>query len=986
MQRGGNNNITLTIGLNQGRNKKVDYQKPKSGGRSDPDDQTEREVGKTRENKHPAQLRVEKREAIKSEPVISIVFGEHAPTRPPLGWDGQQAYELVDNFAIGLTDGSKRPWIRAGVTVANVLKCAAGYVVHGPEGMESAVATSCCGYEGVSVEFTLDGQIYLPQNYFIFRPFLDHLRKKVSTCFITEAHRNAALAQQHRHFPGFPDLGIITDTWNYYVHYNRYKLWALQTGFGKVVVDERDRLVDMELVKYGQMKFDAGDIARYTSIDCDLPDTYSFRRDCYLVFKEGNNTKVWYRGLRDENLAQLYPHFTDSEPDAMGNRYTRSVYVGFCATATTPFITYSINAINACKALKRMCGGRDNDDELTSIQYAMFGELFFDKSVPWVANTEAVHIFRDWNWRTRFLKAARLSYAESECEYRPFAGVSVGSEAIINHIIACGERNDPEIGHMIERSWYGNPFGRKRGWFMDEDVYYGQNMFLRLVREVGAKNFKIVDQMKEGFTILLNSFNATTLDNYAQDHPKWLYLNHYNSFKSFLDYEACRRELAIIPHIKKALRHMFVERQDVHNPDDNMTRFVEAKVKKEFAKYKKVPRLYVTYDAGCMYANHLPEWAKVCLDGAREFTNNGVTFVVHIFAKPTCVGLEEAFVSLIDAMDSRDKVYILIYSDDSVWCGNVNGNQFAFNVDISSCDSGNKGGVFGLIYMLLAQFSPELAMGLIKQCGNVINLKNPENPDHVCEIYMNSLFEGSGTVLTTVLNHVAMYMISMAAVSIIGDCRDRIGSWEKVSSLVELSGAMFGHVLTVEPAKDELGFAPELIQFLKRSPLRLTTGEYVPVLNYGTIFRGFGSLEGDLTADMVGLSVPSFAQLSVADRGDLFLSGVVAGLKNEPNSIILSALRTRFSKLPGNGASEWSKVKNDRFRLQSSNVLEGSVCFDSRGGVATESLCRRYALTDAQLTRFAGIILNCTIGSLYPDDCVDSFARVDYGCAPLEGV
>lgn len=979
------------------RNKKVDHQKPKSGGRQTEDGMEEKEAGPPRQNKHPAQLRVEKRaeqEKAKSKKLIVVPKMNGLYAR--IGWDGVQGYNFSEGKAVGMDDGMVLELVMEGALVQNVEFAKAGYlqVKEGAEG--SARAVGILEQVTIDVEFTLEGQIYTPTTYVIFKPFLLFLQQKVSTPVLTDTHRNTALASANRHYGNLGHHEIISQTYLYYRHYCRFRVWRMITGFGRLVVEDRDRLTDCEMLLYGEVKLD-GDVGRHASIDCPVANNYVFRPDCLLNFKNHRGRDiVYYAGLEDPENPDSYPSFMTTEPGANGSRYSRSIYTGFYPNAVRPFVMYSVNAANACKALKRMCGIRESlayDSELTSLQYCVFSHLFHSKELEWIGSTEVPRLGRSWSWRSRFLQVARLKYNEGEDENKIYDSIIVGDESRVAQLRA--KVPVPAQRRMVRTVEYPNPLSVIPGWFsspgiasqkgiaswfttyaMDEGQVFG---WFRKHSDYG----KIVSQMLVGFSDLLKDFNRSTLDAYSDTHPKWIYRDNYLNFTTFLGYQESREELALIPHIKRALRHMFVERQVEHTPDNNMTRFVEAKVKKEFAKQGKVPRLYVTYDAGCMYANELPEYAKVCLDGIRTYTHNGVTVHINIFAKPTTPGLTQSLRDVIASMSTRDEVYILIYSDDSVWAGNLNAVPFAFNVDISSCDSGNKGGVFGLIYMLLSQFSPELAVGLVSQCSNPIKLVNPEDPDETCDIHMHSLFEGSGTVLTTILNHVAMFMVAQAAVIILGDHKSKIGHWDEIGQLVVKCGEAFGHVLSVEPARDDLGFAPELIQFLKRSPLRLVTGEYVPVMNYGTIFRSFGSLEGDLTADMVGMSVVEFAQLSRDKRADLFLSGVVAGLKNEPTSIVLSALRQRFCLLPGSLVSGWDDLACVKFSLQSSSVFSEDSGTIAEGMVSTESLCRRYNLHSSQLAAFAGKIANCRIGHLYPDDCVSSFARVDYGCADV---
>lgn len=1002
------------------RNKNAEHQKKVNGSRADPDDQEEREVGQRKWKSFPAARRVSERKEKEKEGIPSkytlIILS--TLSSEPQGWNGEELFDVVDasltplpeafkllpvdqhRFVVGSSSGLVLPCRTEFEKIDHVVSMKPGYCIVDLENGDKTVIGRGC-YERYEFDevFVYNGLEYDRCAYVFFEPFMQFLKTRLSTSVFSETHRNAAFSAVNRHFPGFTNDALVSTTISAYIHYNAFRLFRMQTGYGAYVVEHRDRLVDSEMVKYGEVKIE-GNVAFYGSVDCPVPDDYPFRDDCALVFQEDRNNRdlnvrVFTSAYEEAMGAEWeYPRFLTSQVGANSNKFYRSTFVGFWPEDAAPFLTYSVNAVNACKALKRMCGARESrefDKTLTSLQYSAFGYLLLSEGTRWEPADDSYDARE--HWRDKFLKIARLEITGvGECG-KLFSGFKVGSQEICNRINGYEDtRNlfeEDEPAPRFKRAFYPNPAYKSSYFFhiglpgicepimrMDthEDVileWFSAHCPLQ----------KIHEQMERGLNSLFLDFNKHTLSLYALDHPNWIYKRNLENFTTFLSYRECREELSLITHVKKALRMMFVNREVDHTPENNMTRFVEARVKKEFAKQGKVPRLYVTYDAGCMYANELPEWMKVCLNGVRTFYHDGITAHIHIFAKPTSDALRGAMSSLIDCMCRRDEVYILIYSDDSCWTGNINGVPFAFNVDISSCDSGNKGGVFGIVFMLLAHFSPELAAGLCSQCANPIKLANPEDPDELCEIYMHSLFEGSGTVLTTILNHVAMYMVAQAALVLFSSLRSSLNTWEEVSLVVVKAGQSFGHVLSVEPARDSLGFCPEKIQFLKRSPLRLTSGEYVPVLNYGTIFRGFGSIEGDLTADMVGMSAVEFSQLKADKRCEMFLSGVVAGLKNEPNSIVLSALRRRFALLPGSKAGVWENMDLSKFSLQTSKLLGEDLGSVSIGGdIDNESLCRRYGLSPCDLSALAGKIENSRIGFLYPDRCVGAFASVDYGC------
>lgn len=989
-------NTGRAVGL--GRNKKIDHQKPKSGGRSNPDDKKERDPGdaasaayrriqEKERKKHEAEMRALDIAEKAAEQDIRILVRSN---ESQVGWDGKEAYGIYlgpDGWTSVSSSGYVLPVVDEGTLVEAARTAEPGHVVqfapNNPEraGGKQVRALSAVKRAGIMVEFMYDGKIWAPAEYVFFVPFLNWLQKQVSTSIVTESITNAMLASLNRLYPNFPDPDLLINTISFYKHSSEFKKFRLTTGFGRVIKEQRDRLFDQELLMLGEIVV-PDNVVVYESVDCEVPDSYPFRNDCTIVFREGENSDIFTSmrpGQCDPDDPTSYPRFEVSDPGANGSRYIRSVYMAFAGPNVTSFQTYSVNATNACKALKRMCGARETpeyDDFLTSVQYSMFFNIleshtgYFEK-------------------HDTFLKIARLEpkYKQREVDEagtpigrKEYSGVEVGSKAM-NSALATEFAADLPNGLPLPfyRNYIRNEAAQFFGMTVGQAVLSSAHPSARWFESID--HYALREQMRAGFDRLMRDFNFGTLSSYSSSHPKWIYKGACDNFMTYDTLSDTRTWLSNITHVKKALRKMFVDREVIHSADDVMVRQVEAKVKKEFAKVGKVPRLFVTYGGGCMYANELPEFAKVCLDGMRVFTSNGITFKINIFAKPSSEKLNQCFRDLVHTMQRNDELYVLIYSDDSVWTGNINGVDFAFNVDISSCDSGNKGGVFGLIYLLLSKFSKDLAIGLVSQCGKTIKLENPENPDHWCNITMASLFEGSGTVLTTILNHVAMYMVAQAAIAIFSQRKHTITSWHVVQELIVRSGEAFGHVLSVEPAMSCLGFIPEKIQFLKRSPMQTESGEYIPAMNYGPIFRGFGSVEGDLTAEMVGITAVKFSQLSRDERTDLFLSRVVAGLVHEPTSIVVEALRRRFCTLPSVDASGWDGLPyEDKFISNSTKMIEYDSSDTRSCSVTVDSICRRYDITGNQIGTLVDQILSSRSGRIYPSEAIGSFAKVDYGC------
>jgi len=349
-----------------------------------------------------------------------------------------------------------------------------------------------------------------------------------------------------------------------------------------------------------------------------------------------------------------------------------------------------------------------------------------------------------------------------------------------------------------------------------------------------------------------------------------------------------RTTVANLPHSRRNLRRRYVNGQIVQTSVDIMTTRVCGKVKNETAKStpqgmpSKPARLFVSYEAGCMYAPQLPEYIKICIGGIHKFKHNGVDVDIWILSKDTGTLLREALNWICLAPGRRDYCAILIYSDDSVYGGCINDRPFYYNVDIKSCDSSNGQLVFGVVHKLLANFSRNFADGLVRQCFLPITLVNPSCTYERLKLELCRAFEGSGTVLTTILNHVASYLIAVSVVFMLSEHED-------IPRLVAQGAATVGHLVTCEECE-----CIEQIQFLKYSPMRSTDGDIIPVRNFGAILRNLGKIDGDLTHIKLGVSITDFNSMPCHERMDRYFGGVINSYVHEPKSAILESLRQRF--------------------------------------------------------------------------------------------
>jgi len=445
------------------------------------------------------------------------------------------------------------------------------------------------------------------------------------------------------------------------------------------------------------------------------------------------------------------------------------------------------------------------------------------------------------------------------------------------------------------------------------------------------------------------------LDN-LKNAASWGYNQLLSGFYEHIEPIYSREYSASLPHVKARLRRKWYCDSLLSDNRDILVSRLSANVKRETAKPLKVPRLYVGYEGGCMYAPEVPELVKVGFVRPFYFPagtlHDTIEVKISIMSKPSLEGFNELINELAQAQRTLNFVHCVIFSDDMVMCGNVNGRTIGANLDISSCDSSARELSFFTCHSIMAKYSRVRASGLVSQCNLPITLKNPDNPSEKIKMTFPHPFEGSGTVLTTILNHCSSYMIVVA--SAISDFDFKAGA-KKV-----------GFKLTV----DEFGSNFEKLQFLKRSPLRCDDGSWTSYLNLGCIFRNFGSVEGDLTHEHLGVSAEIFAGMSPQEKGEKFMQCVVASYKHEPNTLVMNALRRRFDPRDSRSYKLHNLMFEDDLSLSHQEPVTEIV--------GTQSLEARYEIIPLELTDFVNNIAHMKIGDIMSHSALAAFYKLDY--------
>lgn len=447
----------------------------------------------------------------------------------------------------------------------------------------------------------------------------------------------------------------------------------------------------------------------------------------------------------------------------------------------------------------------------------------------------------------------------------------------------------------------------------------------------------------------------------------WAYWGAYLVYKQRNPLVHRRKVIADIAHAKRELRTRIVNGEKWSPHSSLLVRELEAKIKNETAKSGKAPRLFVNYGSGCMYSNDLPEYVKVCLDGEYSFEyTHGVTtkiMTVYIFAKPSSPGLREIFKNLYKFRGTKDAMYCVIFSDDQVvFC-----EDMMFEVDVSSNDAGQGLPTFYATYCMLRQFVGEEAEGLIDQCMLPIIMRNPGDPKEMVEIEFSCPFEGSGSVLTTILNHTGSLINLLCSFHLWA--RAEASNVEVVERCLRRGAKMNGHDITVTHCTEF-----EQVTFLKRYGT-VVDGEMVVCQCFGSIMKNFGTVDNDMVHTQLGVDITTFNAMPWDERCDRFLGGVVLGLKHESNHACMRALRERFAGT--------RSIEIEASNSSSKIVSEGQISYTQD---TTEGFKRRYNLTQGDIEQFANKVANSRVGKFQSTTVANVVLQVDYGFPEFEAL
>jgi hypothetical protein len=366
----------------------------------------------------------------------------------------------------------------------------------------------------------------------------------------------------------------------------------------------------------------------------------------------------------------------------------------------------------------------------------------------------------------------------------------------------------------------------------------------------------------------------------------WLHASKYAAMAMWYEHSPFygRKLWAKIPHAKAKQREQFVDGRHYHYEEYSVLKSMSVCIKDEIGKFGKPCRLFVNLDTESAYAPTVPMHVKLGLHGTHMFKIEDVMVELFVYAQPDPNSDELDFIAqkCADARFLQDYLFVAIHSDDSCMVGNVKGRSIMSNNDVSSNDAGQDAAVFFGMSVLQSNFSPELALGLLRLACLPIDISSPTSQSFL-RLQFHQPYEPSGHGNTSVWNHLGTILNSLGAAYYM------VHTDLSYKECVHRGAEQVGHIVTC----DEVDCI-EKIQFLKFSPVECE-GKYVMSANLGRIFRKLGCVDGDMTHDQLGVDLLEFRAMSPEDRMNRFWTAVVSGLKHEPSNRIIDALRSRFS-------------------------------------------------------------------------------------------
>lgn len=900
------------------------HQRPIPHGRADPDDYAERPVGRRRNRQHGAAGGDVPLAEVHVAPVVEEVV-------PILTF-------YVESFGSIFVDGVLRPpgdlpIVQGDMLVQNVVSTADGVIcTQADKGAPGVTAPILA--ELTIPAYSTPTDTYPPETYLVFYPLLRMLQKQLAGKQSSNTpFACSSLAQ--RHYPRLPVSEALSTT-QYFVHLNEYanakalrgnNLFRRMLGVAvEPSVLMANQIMELQLV-HGMLPVTPGEFVRAQAGQCAALDNYPLRTDFIVSRSQGT---TWDEAIRTTPTLEANGYFAFNTADGR-DRWYRTQFFSLNGLGQQPFVHYDNTGHNAAKGLKRLVGGRLDQFALQAAQQSL---------IPVLLDV--------------LMETCSCNIVDAASNYRGM--LQVVSTDTSGTTQRHGLRLDPIPDFADpEQARLALPIACQP---------WGRVTFDVVQREIARLHAKMILMTTRSTVqrLLDGTMNgAAAIKDYVYDKP-------FKALGEFFAPDQQRFLNAEIPHVNRGLRQQYVNGVLTHLDEDIMVRRLDAQVKNETAKFGKASRLYVSYGAGSMFANDLPDYVKKCIAGTYELGEiNGLVGYVIMVNSPKQSALSDLFVKSFQ-LHSLPNTYLgIAWSDDMNEMANLGGQLYGANTDVESNDSSNGAYPFAVYGTCMANYNPLRAGGILRQCMEPVSLRNPSNSDEVLKVSFVGPNQGSGTCATTGLNNVNSTGTCVGTFVYLA-----YAPWTKQGFIdsIAAGAAACGHSKSVEMCEYLGDFSSPKVQFLKHSPMRCTRGHETSVFmvqNLGCILRNLGKVDGDLTAQMIGVTPMVFSTgMSDDERADRFFTSVVNGLKNSPTCPIIKALRLRFCHKSATVAPvKYQNVESD---------------LDLSGWeVSTEDLIIRYGFSEAELNELVSLISRIQVGYTYTCAALAKIYSVDYG-------
>jgi len=369
----------------------------------------------------------------------------------------------------------------------------------------------------------------------------------------------------------------------------------------------------------------------------------------------------------------------------------------------------------------------------------------------------------------------------------------------------------------------------------------------------------------------------------------------------------------------------------------------------EWAKFLKFPRIIADYTCpGSLIGGEVVAIAKHCME---NWYYEGTLRMRFVF-RP----IKTEVAAMFQAVCDKRYFTFVYHSDDGIAGIPCTDGHLIVNLDISSCDTSNGKTIFDMLLWLFAlSYWRKLIEICVEQCCKRLCIHNPNAPREKVYLQSSEPIEYSGTVLTTLLNNLAMSCIGL---SVHFHTHGKNLTKAETLEVIGKAAAKVGYIVTVEVAEKL-----EDLQFLKMSPYVCDNGVMRVFVNIAVLLRSIGSCNGDLPG-----------RGCLKKRADSWNASLVASYIHAGCSSVLIALRKRFpsTKIVG----EWAEETNNR--LHNGFTLE-SLVDDDEYEVPDSALCARYDITGAELQYLNECIENAEAFSVVTNSVLRKIFAKDYG-------